>query len=86
MMLYMLKPNSERILRAIMRSSAANGHELSIPQIASEAHCSPKTVERHLQSLKVSGYIALDRPNRGTRYSIFIQPTALAELGVERVS
>lgn len=80
MMLYMLKPNSEAILKAIAKRNPDQRRDLKLSDIAIEAGVSVMTVRRHIRSLAVCGYLKTSRAHTGQRYTFDLQESALKEL------
>jgi hypothetical protein len=79
-LLSMLKPNSERILRAIVQRCQNGSAEVRIDDIVQASGCSRRTVRRHVRRLEGLEYFSVQRPSEGIPYSFQIQPKALEEL------
>jgi len=81
MLLYMLKPNSEAVLKVIVRTGEDQRSALRIADIAKQAGVCEKTARTHIQSLQTCGYLLLKRKDSGSKYSFEVQEKAYAELG-----
>jgi len=80
MRLYMLKPHSEAVLKAIVQTDEQQRGRLRISDIAIRARVSEHTVRRHIRLLQTCGYITLKRAHSGITYSYEVADKAYQEL------